>query len=93
METSTIILILTGLVYSSILISVGISVAEDLFLSSLAKKWLIFIMIAVPIFGVILAKFKTRQLGLSPNCNSHGDTLSTSGSNYSDSGDCGGGGE
>ena len=93
MEAITIIFIIFGLGYSVLLISVGSSVAEDFSLSPSAKKWLIFLMIVVPILGLLLAKLKTRHLGSNQTSNSHGDTMSASGSSYSDSGDCGGGSE
>jgi len=93
LEVTTIVLITGGLAYSVLLLSVSSSVAENFFLSPSAKRWLIFLMIAFPIVGLLLAKFKTRSLRTKQNINSNSDNLSASVSSYGESSDCGGGGE
>jgi len=91
-EGLTVIFVLFGLCYSAVLILIGMAIENDLLLSPSAKKWLIVLIIVLPIIGLVIAKLKTEPLGLARKSDSSSsDNMSTTGNSYSDSGDCGGG--
>lgn len=85
------IIVLLGLAYSALLIAIGSSVAEDFFLSPSKKRWLLIIMVVVPIVGPIIAKMNTQPLESLKKSDSNGETMTATGSSYNDSGDCSGG--
>ncbi len=91
MEGLTIIIVLAGIGYSALLLVIGSKVIEDFFLSPSAKKWLIVLMIVLPIVGPIIAKSKTQPSESTKKTNQNSDTMSTTNNSYSDSGGCGGG--
>ena len=87
------IFVIAGIGYSAILILVISKVSHDLFLSPVAKKWLIGIAILLPLLGPIIASSKTTSLTSTKDSNVDMSTNISTGNSYDGSGDCGGGSE
>lgn len=86
-------IVLSGIVYSVMLLIVCSSIASDLVLSQTTKKWLIALAILLPVFGMFITASKTVAVDSTPGAGSDNGTSNTTTGDYGSSGGCGGGGE
>ena len=85
--------ILSGIVYSVMLLIVCSSIASDLVLPQSTKSWLIALAILLPVFGMFIAASKTVTVDSTSGSASDTGTSGITGGDYGSSGGCGGGGE